>query len=67
MPNFFYIKANPKRMNKQEYNNFVGQYRLPNSFVIDFVHDVTDPIVVEVNPGEFNIILKDERYYCKQQ
>lgn len=52
-------------MTQQTYNSLVLQYSLPNMFVIDFVHDVTDLIITEVNAGEFNLILKNEKHYVQ--
>jgi len=52
---FYYIRANPKHITGDEYNNLVRQYPLPNNlFIMDFVGDVDKYEVKEVTADEFN-------------
>ena len=54
----YYIKMNPSKVTKDEYNSIVVQYQPPlNQFVLDFVYDVEHHEITEISWEEFNRLL----------
>lgn len=63
MRKYYYIRANPKDITGNEYNEFARTHTIPNHlWIIDWVYDVEGMVIKEITANEFNEINNQQTY-----